>query len=136
MKKIWTLFIMVIGFASQGLYAQSLASKVPVTDKTQSVAESAKTATDQLNATVQLSQAQYTDVYNYFYKVLLRCVEAPARTGSHSLEQTQASLNYFGPRNTGFFKERDDKLKSILTPEQWQKAQDTGAAQLQPAGKE
>ena len=80
-----------------------------------SAQERAKDATDKINATAQLSKDQYTKVLdvntNFFTQR-----EALRASGGQD-DDTRVKMKELA-------KDRETKLKAILSPEQWQKVQD------------
>jgi hypothetical protein len=113
-KFVLILLIFVATFGAQTAIAATFAS-------TQSSGDSdrnARQATDKLNGVVKLTPDQFTkilEVNKKYYSIF----EKYRATGEHMDDKTKVSL----------LSDKNEKLKTILTTEQWKKANRAGAVQ-------
>ena len=119
-KSVFLMFALII--TSAAVMAQSDDNPPPASVQQHaahprmSAADRAKDATDKINATAQLSKEQYArvlDVNTNFFTQR----EALRANGGQPDEDARAKMKDLA-------KDRETKLKAILTPEQWQKVQD------------
>lgn len=102
--------------------------------------ERAKRMSDQMNTAVQLTPEQYKKVMDV-NKDFMAKMDAFRTANQANQGQAQAgAANNRGAQFKQMMEEKDTKLKAILTPEQWQKWQDSrkmaprpGQGNMQPA---
>jgi len=131
-KSVFLMFAMII--TSAAVMAQSDDNPPPAgaaqhaSRPRMSATDRAKDATDKINATAQLSKEQYAKVLdvntNFFTQR-----EALRGNGGQASEDAPVKIKELA-------KDRETKLKAILTPEQWQKVQDARKQQQPHQGGE